>query len=94
MPQKMVPHLLFRIDRMHIEQVTEFNFLGLKFDSNLNWKANLSAYSTKISMVIELFHKLKFIFRKQVLHSIYNSLSGFCTLKCLNFIFFNIKMFL
>ena len=29
MPQKRVPHLLFSIDRMHIEQVTEFNFLGL-----------------------------------------------------------------
>ena len=33
-----VPHLLFSIDRMHIEQVTEFNFLVLILDSNLNWK--------------------------------------------------------
>ena len=41
MPQKRVPNLLFNIDRMHIEQVTEFNFLGLIIDSNLNWKAHL-----------------------------------------------------
>ena len=74
MPQKRVPHLLFSIDRMYIEQVTEFNFLGLIIDSNLNWKVHLSAIGTKISRVIALLHKLKYIFPKQVLHSIYNSL--------------------
>ena len=74
MPQKRVPHLLFSIDRIHIEQVTEFNFLGLIIDSNLNWKAHLSAISTNISRVIGLLHKLKNIFPKQVRHSIYNSL--------------------
>ena len=74
MPQKRVPHLLFSIDRMHIEQVTEFNFLGLIIDSNLNWKAHLSAIGNKISRVIGLLRKLKYIFPKQVLHSIYNSL--------------------
>ena len=35
MPQKRVPHLLFNIDRMHIEQVTEFYFLGRILDSKL-----------------------------------------------------------
>ena len=39
MPQKKVSNLLFNIDRMHMEQVTEFNFLGPTIDSNLNWKA-------------------------------------------------------
>ena len=74
MPQKRVPNLLFNIDRMHIEQVTEFNFLGFIIDSNLNWKAHLNAISTKISRIIGLLHKLKYIFPKHVLHSIYNSL--------------------
>ena len=74
MSQKRVPILLFSIDRMHIEQVTEFYFLGLILDSNLNWKAHLSAIGTKISRVIGLLHKLKYIFPKQVLHSIDNSL--------------------
>ena len=50
MPQKRVLHLLFSIDRMHIEQVTEFNFLGLIIDSNLSGKAHLSAIGTKISI--------------------------------------------
>ena len=74
MPQNRVPQLLFSIDRMHIEQVTEFIFLGLIIDSNLSWKAHLSAIGTKFLRVIGLLHKLKYIFPKQVLHSIYNSL--------------------
>ena len=57
-----------------MEQVTEFNFRGLILDSNLSGKAHLSAISTKISRVIGLLYKSKYIFPKQVLHSIYNSL--------------------
>ena len=64
MPQKGVPCLLFSIDRIHIEQVTEFNFLGLIIDSYLNWKAHLSAIGTKISRVIGLLHKLRYIFHE------------------------------
>ena len=74
MPQKRVPNPLLNNGRMHIEQVTEFNFLRLIIDSNLNWKAHFNAISTKISRIIELLHKFKYIFPKQVLHSIYNSL--------------------
>ena len=73
MPQKRVSNLLFNIARMHIEQVTEFNFLELIIDSNLNWKSHLNAISSEISRIIGLLHKLKHIFPKQVLHSIYNS---------------------
>ena len=47
MPQIRVPHLLFSIDRMHIEQVTEFKLFWLILDSNLNWKAHLSAIALK-----------------------------------------------
>ena len=73
-PQKRVPNLLFNIDKMHIEQVTGFNFLGLIIDTNLYWKEHFNAIRTKISKIIGLLHKLKYIFPKQVLHSIYNSL--------------------
>ena len=59
MPQERVPHLLFSIDRMHIKQLTEFNFLGRIINSNLKWKTHLSAISTKISRVIMLLHEIK-----------------------------------
>ena len=54
--------------------VPQGSIVGLIIDSNLNWKAHLNAISTKISRIIGLLHKLKYIFPKQVLHSIYNSL--------------------
>ena len=70
--QKRVFNILFNIDIIHIEQVTEFNFLRLIIDSssNLNLRAHLNAISTKISRIFGLLHKLKNIFAKQVLHSI------------------------
>ena len=42
MLQKRVPNLLFNIDSMHIEQVTEFKFLGPITDSSQNRKAHLN----------------------------------------------------
>ena len=74
MPQKRVPQLSFNIEGLHIEQVYEFNFLGLLIDANLNWKAHLNAIGTKVSRIIGLLHKLKYVFPKKFLHSIYNSL--------------------
>ena len=74
MPQKRVPQLSCNIEGLHIEQVYEFNFLGLIIDANLNWKAHLNAIGTKVSRIIGLLHKLKYVFQKKVFHSIYNSL--------------------
>ena len=74
MPQKKVPQLPFNIDGLQIDQVYEFNFLGLIIDANLNWKAHLNAIGTKVSRIIGLLHKLKYVFPNNILHSIYNSL--------------------
>ena len=45
-PQKAIPNLQLTISGSIIEHVTQFKFLGLNIDSNLNWKAHLSAVST------------------------------------------------
>ena len=74
MPQNRVPQLSFNIEGLHIEQVHEFNFLCLIIDANLNWKTHLNAIGTKVTRIIGLLHKLKYIFPKKILHSIYNSL--------------------
>ena len=63
MPQKEIPQLSFNINRMVIEHVKEFNFLGLTLDSNLNWKAHLKAIGSKISRVIGLLRKLNIYFQ-------------------------------
>ena len=74
MPQKKVPQLSFNIDGLQIDQVCEFNFLGLIIDADLNWKAHLNAIGTKVLRIIGLLHKLKYVFPNNILHSIYNSL--------------------
>ena len=53
---------------------TELNFLGLIFDINRNWKVHINFISGKIARVIGYLHRLKFVFPKQMLFSIYNSL--------------------
>ena len=70
MPQKIIPNLTFDFNGVHIEQVNEFIFLGLLIDCNLNWKAHLHMVSTKISKVIGLLRKLKYIFPSYILHTI------------------------
>ena len=54
--------------------VTEFIFLGLTLDCNLNFKSHLKTIGTKISRVIGLLHKLMYIFPTYLLRMIYNSL--------------------
>ena len=71
---KNISQLSFNINRLNIEYVTEFNFLGLILDSNLNWKAHTNFISVNIARVIGLLHRLKFVFPKQILFLIYNSL--------------------
>ena len=66
MLQKEIPQLSFNINGMVIEHVKKFNFLGLILDSSLNWKAHLKAISSKISRVIGLLRKLKYIFPKYI----------------------------
>ena len=72
--QKSIPNLKLIISGSILEHVTQFKFLGLKIDSNLNRKAHLSAVSTKVSRAIGLLHKLKYVFLSYILHMIYNSL--------------------
>ena len=67
MPQKRIPQLSFNIEGLHIEQVYEFNSLGLIIDPNLNWKAHLNAIGTKVSRIISLLHQLKHVFPKKSL---------------------------
>ena len=74
MPQKMVPKLQFKLYGSLIEQVNEFKFWGLIFDSNLSWKAHLTAVANKVSRIIGILHKLKHFFPSYILVMMYNSL--------------------
>ena len=74
MPQKVIPCLSFSINGLQIENVYNFNFLGLTINCHLDWKPHLNSIGIKIARVIGLLRKLKYTLPTQVLQSIYNSL--------------------
>ena len=56
---KTIPKLKLTINDYPIEQVTEFNFLGITIDENVTWNAHITKASIKIARVIGILHKLK-----------------------------------
>ena len=74
MPQKVIPCLSFSINGLQIENVYNFNFLGLTINCHLDWKPHLNSIGIKIAGVIGLLRKLNYTLPTQVLRSIYNSL--------------------
>ena len=71
---KEIPCLSFSINGLQIENVYDFNFLGLTINCYLDWKPHLNSIGIKIARVIGLLRKLKYTLLTQVLRSIYNTL--------------------
>ena len=69
---KVVPSLT--IAGNLIEQVNEFNFLGITLDQNITWKPHITKMAIKIAKVIGVLNKLKHISPQHILLTIYNSL--------------------
>ena len=57
-----------------IERVTQFNFLGLTIDENLNWQAHIQKVSNRISRALGVLSKVKRYLPKHILRLLYNSL--------------------
>ena len=73
-PQKKIIKMHLSIDNTPIEQVANFDFLGLTLNEHLNWKAHIDKISNKISRSIGILNRQKhFIPLESKLH-IYNSL--------------------
>ena len=58
---KNVQTLTLKIDNINIEQVKEFNFLGLIIDTNLNWKRYTEKMSNACSKKIGILNKFKHV---------------------------------
>ena len=71
---KVVPRLSLIIAGNPIEQVIEFNFLGITLDQNITWKPHITKMAIKIASVIGVLNKIKHIFPQHILLTIYNSL--------------------
>ena len=71
---KIVNDLNVQINNNSISRVNTFNFLGLYIHSNITWKTHIDHISKKISRVIGILNKMKYIFPTHILLSLYNSL--------------------
>ena len=66
------PNLL--LNNINIESISHFTFLGIILDITLSWKYHIDMINIKTSKVIGILHKLKYIFPKDILLTIYKSL--------------------
>ncbi len=74
LPQKTINPLQLKIELIQIEQVYEFNFLGLTINEHFNWRDHADKISNKISTTMGTLNKLKHFLPKQAKLHIYNSL--------------------
>ena len=73
--QKQIKELKILINRIAIERVESFNFLGLIIDEGLSWKNILMLSKNNISNVVGILYRLNNIFsKKYILQTLYDSL--------------------
>ena len=73
--QKQIKNINISIDNIQIERVHLFNFLGI-LDETLSWKNHAIMIANKISRVTGILYSLKNLFPKEILLTLYNSLTG------------------
>ena len=74
--QKQIKNINISIDNIQIERVHSFNFLGILLDETLSWKNHAIMIANKISRVTGILYRLKNLFPKEILQTLYNSLIG------------------
>ena len=73
-PQRRVNYPTLKLNNVNIERVSQFNFLGVILASSLKWDKHVAHVSLKISRVIGVLYRLKHIFPREVLLTLYNAL--------------------
>ena len=75
-----------KINNINIERVTQFNFLGVMFNSHMDWSRHINYISMKISRSTGILYRLKDIYPQSVLLTLYNTLIlphfHYCLLLC------------
>ena len=69
-----------KINNINIERVTQFNFLGVMFNSCMDWSRNINYISMKISRSTGILYRLKDIYPQSVLLTQYFDLTTFSLL--------------
>jgi len=70
-PQRTIAHKLnLSISNMSVKYDNQFKYLGLIFDSNLNWKTYLHELSKRVSRGIGLLSKIRYYVDRNKLHQL------------------------
>ena len=71
---KVAPKLNILVNGNPIDQVEDFNYLGITLDQHITWTPHIKKNSIKVSRVIGILRKLKRTLPQYILNTIYNSL--------------------
>ena len=63
-----------KINNTDIEHVFEFNFLGVMFNSHMNWNTHINYIASTIARTVGILYRLKDIYPQSVLLTLYNTL--------------------
>ena len=69
-----IPDLNLEINKIPIERVQSFNFLGITVDYKVSWKDHIKKVRTKISRSVGVMRRLQRTVPPQTLQVLYNSL--------------------
>ena len=74
--QRRIGHLIpeIKINNILIQQVSDFNFLGLTIDENFTWNPHIQKIAARISRSLGVMSRLKNILPLPILRLLYNSL--------------------
>ena len=73
---KNIDHILpdICINNNMVERVSQFNFLGININENLNWNSHLDQMCTRVSKSVGILNKLKQFLPPFILRILYNSI--------------------
>ena len=72
--KKKFQTMLLQMDNTMIDKVLDFNFLGIHFNEQLNWKSHIDKLSVKCCMILGILNRLKRILPLNIKIILYNSL--------------------
>ena len=73
-PQRRVNYPVLKLNNANIERVSQFNFLGVFINSTLKWDKHIAHISLKISIATGVIFRLRHIYPREILLTLYNTL--------------------
>ena len=65
--RRVAPQLDLLFNNIKIVTVSNFTFLSFMLNTSLTWKYQTKMIAIKISKIVGILHKLKYIFPKEIL---------------------------